>query len=111
MYGLQDVVQSYFGMRKISLGHLQWETNPRIMLNNQFVFHMGVLDQVGLCLNSNRHAAHVATVNFRGGKESGGQLGRWRRDMNGKALDENMRRELWFSRLGQAFRVLGLVVT
>lgn len=47
---LQDSVQSYFGMRKISLGHLQWETNPRVMLNNQFVFHMGVLDQVCLCL-------------------------------------------------------------
>lgn len=51
MCGLQDMVQSYFGMRKISLGHLQWETNPRIMLNNQFIFHMGVLDQVGLYMN------------------------------------------------------------
>ena len=43
---LQDRVQSYFGMRKISLGKVPGESNPRIMLNNTFLFQMGVLDQV-----------------------------------------------------------------
>ncbi len=43
---LQDRVQSYFGMRKISLGKVPGESNPRIMLNNMFMFQMGVLDQV-----------------------------------------------------------------
>jgi len=43
---LQDRVQSYFGMRKISLGKVPGESNPRIMLNNMFLFQMGVLDQV-----------------------------------------------------------------
>lgn len=46
MQGDQDRVQSYFGMRKISLGHVPGETNPRILLNNLFVFQMGILDQV-----------------------------------------------------------------
>ena len=43
---LQDRVQSYFGMRKISLGKVPGESNPRMMLNNTFLFQMGVLDQV-----------------------------------------------------------------
>ena len=43
---LQDSVQSYFGRRKISLGKVPGESNPRIMLNNMFLFQMGVLDQV-----------------------------------------------------------------
>ncbi|KAL3141486.1 hypothetical protein ABBQ32_005048 [Trebouxia sp. C0010 RCD-2024] len=43
--GNQDRVQSYFGMRKISLGQVLGETNPRIMLNNKFTFQMGALDQ------------------------------------------------------------------
>ena len=46
---LQDRVQSYFGMRKISLGTVPGESNPRIMLNNMFLFQMGVLDQVSTC--------------------------------------------------------------
>ena len=46
MQGGQDRVQSYFGMRKISLGRVSGETNPRILLNNLFVFQMGILDQV-----------------------------------------------------------------
>jgi len=39
-----DSVESYFGMRKISLGK---DTNgiTRIMLNNKFIVHNGVLDQ------------------------------------------------------------------
>ncbi|DBB10511.1 hypothetical protein WJX82_011175 [Trebouxia sp. C0006] len=41
----QDRVQSYFGMRKISLGKVPGESNLRIMLNNMFLFQMGVLDQ------------------------------------------------------------------
>ena len=45
---LQDRVQSYFGMRKISLGKVPGESNPRIMLNNMFLFQMGVLDQVSI---------------------------------------------------------------
>ena len=51
---MQDCVQSYFGMRKISLGQVPGESNPRIMLNNQFIFQMGVLDQVG-CLDTVLH--------------------------------------------------------
>ena len=33
-------------MRKISLGKVPGESNPRMMLNNTFLFQMGVLDQV-----------------------------------------------------------------
>lgn len=40
-----DAVTSYFGMRKISLGRLPGETMPRMMLNNQFLFQLGLLDQ------------------------------------------------------------------
>lgn len=55
MQDSHDQVQSYFGMRKISLGQVPGELNPRILLNNLFVFQMGVLDQVGnsLCITSN----------------------------------------------------------
>lgn len=49
---LQDKVQSYFGMRKISLGTVPGESNPRIMLNNMFLFQMGVLDQVSRSPNA-----------------------------------------------------------
>ncbi len=38
-----DHVTSYFGMRKISLGQVGDTT--RLLLNNQFVFQIGVLDQ------------------------------------------------------------------
>ncbi len=41
-----DAVRAYFGMRKISLGTVGNETNLRPLLNNEFVFHMGMLDQV-----------------------------------------------------------------
>lgn len=58
MQGSQDHVQSYFGMRKISLGHVPGETNPRILLNNMFVFQMGVLDQVSFVPNS-MHAPYT----------------------------------------------------
>ncbi|KAK9829022.1 hypothetical protein WJX72_003469 [[Myrmecia] bisecta] len=40
-----DQVRCYFGMRKISLGKLDGEEHLRIMLNNEFVFQMGMLDQ------------------------------------------------------------------
>eukprot|EP00891_Asterochloris_glomerata_P008358 jgi/Astpho2/8358/Aster-01423 len=40
-----DAVRAYFGMRKISLGTVGNETNLRPLLNNEFVFHMGMLDQ------------------------------------------------------------------
>jgi beta-galactosidase/beta-glucuronidase len=39
-----DSIQSYFGMRKISLGH-DSQGVLRILLNNDFVFQMGPLDQ------------------------------------------------------------------
>ena len=39
-----DSVESYFGMRKVSLGKDR-EGITRILLNNQFVLHNGVLDQ------------------------------------------------------------------
>jgi beta-galactosidase/beta-glucuronidase len=38
-----DKVDSYFGMRKISIGKV--DGNQRILLNNRFVFEMGPLDQ------------------------------------------------------------------
>lgn len=38
-----DKVDSYFGMRKISLG--TFEGRPAMMLNNEYYFHYGVLDQ------------------------------------------------------------------
>ncbi|HEV2696151.1 MAG TPA: glycoside hydrolase family 2 TIM barrel-domain containing protein [Verrucomicrobiae bacterium] len=40
---VEDTVTSYFGMRKISLGKVDGFT--KILLNNQFVFEMGPLDQ------------------------------------------------------------------
>jgi beta-galactosidase/beta-glucuronidase len=39
-----DTVQSYFGLRKISIGKDEKGTT-RILLNNQFVFQIGLLDQ------------------------------------------------------------------
>ena len=41
-----DHVRAYFGMRKISLGRIGGEKNLRPLLNDKFVFHMGMLDQV-----------------------------------------------------------------
>ena len=43
-----DYVRAYFGMRKISLGRIGGEKNLRPLLNDKFVFHMGMLDQVRL---------------------------------------------------------------
>ena len=43
-----DYVRAYFGMRKISLGRVGGEKNLRPLLNDKFVFHMGMLDQVRL---------------------------------------------------------------
>jgi hypothetical protein len=40
-----DSVRSYFGMRKIHLGKIANETNLRPLLNNKFLFQMGMLDQ------------------------------------------------------------------
>lgn len=40
-----DHVRAYFGMRKISLGRIGGEKNLRPLLNDKFVFHMGMLDQ------------------------------------------------------------------
>jgi hypothetical protein len=43
-----DTITSYFGMRKISLGKITMGTMgdiPHILLNNQFVFQLGPLDQ------------------------------------------------------------------
>lgn len=41
-----DHVRAYFGMRKISLGRVGKEKNLRPLLNDKFVFHIGMLDQV-----------------------------------------------------------------
>ena len=41
-----DHVRAYFGMRKISLGRVGKEKNLRPLLNDEFVFHIGMLDQV-----------------------------------------------------------------
>ena len=41
-----DHVRAYFGMRKISLGRVGNEKALRPLLNDKFVFHMGMLDQV-----------------------------------------------------------------
>lgn len=43
-----DHVRAYFGMRKISLGRVGSENSLRPLLNDKFVFHMGMLDQVRL---------------------------------------------------------------
>ena len=40
----EDRVESYFGMRKFSLGKDEQDL-PRLMLNNQVYFHKGLLDQ------------------------------------------------------------------
>ncbi|NJB71858.1 beta-galactosidase/beta-glucuronidase [Saonia flava] len=39
-----DRIKSYFGMRKIALGKDK-NGNQRLMLNNEFLFHFGTLDQ------------------------------------------------------------------
>lgn len=62
MQGGQDHVQSYFGMRKISLGHVPGETNPRILLNNLFMFQMGVLDQVSSVIAPSLSCRFIAAV-------------------------------------------------
>ena len=41
-----DHVRAYFGMRKVSLGRVGGEKNLRPLLNDNFVFHIGMLDQV-----------------------------------------------------------------
>ena len=41
-----DHVRAYFGMRKVSLGRVGGEKSLRPLLNDKFVFHMGMLDQV-----------------------------------------------------------------
>ena len=41
-----DHVRAYFGMRKIKLGRVGGEKNLRPLLNDKFVFHVGMLDQV-----------------------------------------------------------------
>ena len=43
-----DHVRAYFGMRKVSLGRVGNEKALRPLLNDKFVFHMGMLDQVSL---------------------------------------------------------------
>ncbi len=42
--GILDEVQSYFGMRKVEIGR-DGTGKPRILLNGQFLFHVGTLDQ------------------------------------------------------------------
>ncbi len=49
--GAQDVtdrVKGYVGMRKVSLGRTEPHGHLRPMLNNEFVFQIGFLDQVTL---------------------------------------------------------------
>ena len=41
-----DHVRAYFGMRKVSLGRIGGEKSPRPLLNDKFIFHIGMLDQV-----------------------------------------------------------------
>lgn len=41
-----DMVKGYVGMRKISLGHVGRGNHLRPMLNNEFIFQLGFLDQV-----------------------------------------------------------------
>jgi beta-galactosidase/beta-glucuronidase len=40
-----DIVDSYFGMRSISVGIPENESYPRILFNDKFLFQAGVLDQ------------------------------------------------------------------
>jgi len=40
---ITDNADSYFGMRKVSMG--EWNGKKRIMLNNKYLFNFGVLDQ------------------------------------------------------------------
>ena len=44
--GVADKVTGYVGMRKISLGRTHPHGHLRPMLNNEFVFQIGFLDQV-----------------------------------------------------------------
>ena len=48
--GQVDYVRAYFGMRKVSLGHVGGEKSMRVLLNDKFVFLIGMLDQVCLIL-------------------------------------------------------------
>ena len=47
----EDTVKSYVGMRKVSLGKVGPGNHLRPMLNNEFVFQLGFLDQVILLLD------------------------------------------------------------
>ena len=42
----QDRVRGYFGMREVSLGPVGPGGHPRPLLNGEFVFQIGMLDQV-----------------------------------------------------------------
>ena len=44
-----DSVTGYMGMRKISLGRTWQDGQLRLMLNDEFVFQIGFLDQVSVC--------------------------------------------------------------
>ena len=46
MQEVTDRVKGYVGMRKISLGRTHPHGHLRPMLNNEFVFQIGFLDQV-----------------------------------------------------------------
>ena len=41
-----DRVQAYFGMREVSLGPVGPGGHPRPLINGEFVFQIGMLDQV-----------------------------------------------------------------
>ena len=56
-----DHVRAYFGMRKIKLGRVGNEKNLRPLLNDKFVFHIGMLDQVVCSLgHETKHQPRLA---------------------------------------------------
>ena len=46
MQASTDTVKGYVGIRKISLGRTEPQGHLRPMLNNEFIFQIGFLDQV-----------------------------------------------------------------
>ena len=52
-----DTVKGYVGMRKISLGRTEPQGHLRPLLNNEFIFQIGFLDQVRQVMSDSSSAS------------------------------------------------------
>lgn len=57
MQASTDTVKGYVGMRKISLGRTEPQGHLRPLLNNEFIFQIGFLDQVHRVMSDSSSAS------------------------------------------------------